>query len=71
MMQIIGFGQTAKQSAQELYDLWKHLGDGECAEQIEAHMESEGFRLDEIEAELDALGLCIDRVYALVIMHPA
>ena len=70
-MQIAGFGQTAKQSAQELSALWKHLGDDECAEQIEVHMESDGFSDDEIDAELDDLGLYDGRIYELVILPPA
>lgn len=70
-MQIHGFGQTARESAAELHATWKHLGEAECAEQIEAHMESEGFSLDEIDAELDALGLYDGRMYELRCVGPA
>ena len=70
-MQIAGMGQTAKQTATELYILWKHLGDDECAEQIEAHMDSEGFSLDEIDAELDRLNLYNGREYEFVVCGPA
>lgn len=70
-MQIAGMGQTAKQSANDLHVLWKHLGDDECAEQIEAHMEADGFSLDEIDDELDRLGLYSGREYELVVCGPA
>ena len=39
---------TAKQYADEQYEIWKHLGPDECIEQIEAHMEQERYAQDEI-----------------------
>lgn len=54
-MQIAGFGQGAKQCARELYTIWIHLGEDECREQIEAHMESEGFSQDAIDIEIERL----------------
>lgn len=70
-MQLAGTMQTAKQAANELYAIWASLGDDECAEQIEAHMESDGFNLDEIDVELERLGLWHGRMYEIVIVHPA
>lgn len=70
-MQFAGFSQTAAQSASDLYAAWKHLPEDECVEQIEAHMESEGFDQDEINAELDALGLYVLPEYVLATNSPA
>ncbi|WP_446903029.1 hypothetical protein [Burkholderia sp. YIM B11467] len=54
-MQIAGFGQSAKRTADQLYVLWIHLGEDECREQIEAHMESDGFSQDAIAIEIERL----------------
>ncbi|WP_157643299.1 hypothetical protein [Burkholderia ubonensis] len=56
-MQIAGFGQSATESANQLYIIWQHLGEDECREQIEAHLESEGFSDRQIAIEIDRLGL--------------
>lgn len=54
-MQIAGFGHSAKKTAEQLYALWIHLGEDECREQIEAHMESDGFSQDAIDIEIERL----------------
>ncbi|VWC53770.1 hypothetical protein BLA9940_02096 [Burkholderia aenigmatica] len=54
-MKIAGLGQSAKRTAEQLYALWIHLGEDECREQIEAHMESEGFSQDAIDIEIERL----------------
>lgn len=70
-MQIAGLNQSAKVSAGELYALWRHLPEAECIDQIEAHMESEGFDEDEIAEEIDALGLFVLPEYELRVCAPA
>lgn len=48
--------------ARELFAIWKHLGFVECSEQIEAHMESDGFNADEVAA---AMACIDDQLYGL------
>ena len=42
-----------KQTANELFDIWKHAGGDECYEQIEAHLESSRFNGHDIVICLD------------------
>lgn len=69
-MRLAGSPQTAKEVADELHSIWFRHGDDVCAEQIEAHMESDGFTLDEIDVELDRFGLWHGRMYEIVIVPP-
>lgn len=43
----------AMQAAWSLYETWRHLPSGECFEQIEAHMESDGYSDKEIAYAMD------------------
>ena len=44
-----------EKQASELFDIWKHTGRDECAEQIEAHLESNGFSNQDIAAVLQSM----------------
>jgi DNA polymerase III sliding clamp (beta) subunit (PCNA family) len=55
-MKIHGLGSSIMQSASELNDIWSHLPEEERVEQIEAHLESEGFTNSEIYMALEDLG---------------
>lgn len=45
----------ATQTAWSLYETWRHLPRGECFDQIEWHMESDGFSSYEIGCALDEI----------------
>jgi len=47
----------AKQDADHLYETWIHLGEDECSEQVEAHLESEGYSQDAVTDQLLRLGI--------------
>lgn len=55
--------QTPVEYARELKAIWRHLPEDEMAEQIVAHMESQGYEDDEIADALEAVGVYRSRWY--------
>jgi len=49
------FVHNLMEDASNLYFRWKHLGRNECFDQVEAHLESQGYRRREIEYATDQL----------------
>lgn len=56
-MEIHGLGSSINQSANELNAIWSHLPEVERVEQIEAHLECEGFCQNDIALAIEDLGL--------------
>lgn len=49
--------ETARTVANELNEIWGHLPDAQREDQIDAHMESDGFTQEEIDCQLERLGI--------------
>jgi hypothetical protein len=59
------------QYAKDVRDFWAHLGDAECRDQVEWHMESQGYSEAEIDEAMEAAFGFVLRVYRLVTELPA
>lgn len=57
--------------AKQLWATWAHLGESDAIEQVEAHMESDGFNNADIQMALQAIGHCAPNAYELVCIPAA